>query len=92
MTATRPDPVAPAIDTLAVLVDEAVAWWNDHDDETLEAAFRGTMQAQSYVLVNADMLAEALRSLKAAQRSPSKYPADFEQDAYFILAALEGQS
>lgn len=39
-----------------------------------------------------EALAGALEALKAAQRSPSKYRADFEQDARFILARLRSES
>jgi hypothetical protein len=34
-------------------------------------------------------LADALQELQAAQRSPSRHRADFEQDARFILDRLD---
>jgi hypothetical protein len=98
MTATRPDPVAPAID-----LEELARWFhaNTHyekkDDWPTCADCRENAQEwitalreDGYVLLNADMLAEALRRSGTWTDLPGLETA--EEIAAAILAALEGQS
>ena len=55
-------------------------------DPEAEAAQGAAPRAEG--LPSVEDLADALERLKKAQRSPSKFRADFEQDARFILARL----
>jgi hypothetical protein len=86
MTATRPDPVAAS---LAEVTTVPMIEW---------AGFIAAAAREGYVLVNADMLAEALRTYEPppafidgvmARRNWSRPD---PRDAAAILAALEGQS